>query len=69
MKRIGNLYDKIISRENILHAYNNAIKKAMIKKRHNRKSLTSYYGWCIHCNSKNLLKKLNVYENIFRQSA
>lgn len=32
----------------------------MIKKDRNAKSIASYYGWAKHCNSKNLLKKLNV---------
>ena len=30
----------------------------MIFKNKNKKSIASYYGWCKHCNSKNLLKKL-----------
>lgn len=38
-----------------------SIKKAFGKamKKNNPKSIASYYGWASHCNSKNLLKKLN----------
>lgn len=46
-----------------------SIKKAMIVKRNNIKSMTSYYGWCKHCNSYNLLKKLKIDESIFKQQA
>lgn len=46
-----------------------SIKKAMVKKRKNIKSLASYYGWCKHCNSRNLLKKLKIDEGIFKQQA
>jgi retron-type reverse transcriptase len=46
-----------------------SIKKAMVRKRNNIKSMASYYGWCKHCNSKNLLKKLNINESTFRQSS
>jgi RNA-directed DNA polymerase len=46
-----------------------SIKKAMIKKIKNIKSMSSYYGWCKHCNSKNLLKKLQINESIFKQQA
>lgn len=44
-----------------------SIKKAMIKKIKNIKSMASYYGWCKHCNSKNLLKKFEINESIFKQ--
>ena len=40
------------------------IKKSfarMLKHRRNDKSIASYKGWAVHCNSKNLLKKL-LYE-------
>jgi len=30
----------------------------MLKKNRNAKSIASYNGWAVHCNSKNLLKKL-----------
>jgi hypothetical protein len=30
----------------------------MIVKNKNAQSISSYYGWAVHCNSKNLLKKL-----------
>ena len=46
-----------------------SIKKAMIKKLHNPKSRASYYGWCKHCNSVNLLIKLNINENTFKRTA
>jgi len=32
--------------------------KKAVKKNKNKKSIASYKGWAIHCNSKNLLKKL-----------
>jgi len=38
-----------------------SIKKSfarMLIKHKNRQSIASYYGWAIHCNSNNLLKKL-----------
>lgn len=44
-----------------------SIKKSfarMIKNNKNDASIASYYGWAKHCNSKNLLKKLNVHEKI-----
>lgn len=44
-----------------------SIKKAMIVKRNNIKSIASYYGWCKHCNTYNLLKKLKIDESIFKQ--
>jgi len=42
-----------------------SIKKSFAKasKKNNKQSLASYYGWAKHCNSKNLLKKLN-YDSI-----
>lgn len=46
-----------------------SIKKAMVKKSGNIKSMASYYGWCKHCNSRNLLKKLKIDEGIFKQQA
>ena len=30
----------------------------MLRKNKRIQSVASYYGWCVHCNSKNLLKKL-----------
>lgn len=30
----------------------------MLARNRNKKSIASYYGWAVHCNSKNLLKKL-----------
>jgi RNA-directed DNA polymerase len=30
----------------------------MVKNNKNKQSIASYYGWTVHCNSKNLLKKL-----------
>lgn len=30
----------------------------MLARNGNKKSIASYYGWAVHCNSKNLLKKL-----------
>lgn len=46
-----------------------SIKKGMINKQHNPKSLASYYGWCKHCNAINLLKKLKINENTFKRTA
>lgn len=39
-----------------------AIKKAMVKavKKNRKKSIASYYGWATHCDSKHLLKSLNI---------
>lgn len=34
-----------------------SIKKALIKKRHNPRSVASYGGWAVHCNSNNLFRK------------
>lgn len=31
-------------------------------KKANRSTLTAYYGWAVHCNSVNLLKKLKYYD-------
>ena len=42
-----------------------SIKKSFAKqvaKKAHKTTLTAYYGWAKHCNSKNLLKKLNYYE-------
>jgi|SRR5690554_821635 len=33
-----------------------------VAKNANKKTLTAYYGWAVHCNSVNLLNKLNYYE-------
>lgn len=46
-----------------------SIKKAMVKKVHNIKSMASYYGWCKHCNSRNLLEKFKIDESIFKRQA
>lgn len=35
-----------------------------LKRKHSRSSIASYLGWAKHCNSKNLLKKLKVYEEV-----
>jgi hypothetical protein len=32
----------------------------MLARNRNPQSIASYMGWAIHCNSKNLLKKLNL---------
>lgn len=40
-----------------------SIKKRMAKaakRKNNKKSLAAYYGWAKHCDSKHLLKKLNI---------
>lgn len=38
-----------------------SIKKGMIRKKNNEKSITSYGGWAVHCNSVNLFRKtLNI---------
>jgi hypothetical protein len=42
-----------------------SIKKAFAKKVAKKakiKTLSAYYGWAKHCNSKNLLRKLEYYE-------
>ena len=42
-----------------------SIKKAFarkVSKKPNIKTLSAYYGWAKHCDSTNLLKKLNYYE-------
>lgn len=44
-----------------------SIKKAfarMLKRRNNKASIASYKGWLMHCNSKNLIRKLLPNENI-----
>ena len=38
----------------------------MIFKNRNKKSIASYSGWCGHCNSKNLMKKLLKNEQLRR---
>lgn len=39
----------------------NKIKK-MLRNRPNKGSIASYNGWLVHCNSKNLIKTLNIKE-------
>lgn len=44
-----------------------SIKKAfarILKRRNNKASIASYKGWLMHCNSKNLIRKLLPNENI-----
>lgn len=63
MKRYNNLYNKIISIENLKLAdyiARKGIKKnfiKMIKYSPNQKSKASYNGWMVHCNSINLQEK------------
>ncbi len=38
----------------------------MLARNRNKKSIASYYGWCHHCKSRNLLKKLNVGINEYK---
>lgn len=37
----------------------------MLKRNPRKASIAAYNSWLKHCNSKNLLKKLNVYEKVF----
>lgn len=54
MKRINNLYQKIISIENIKKSFAKKVNKgAKIE------SIVAYYGWAKHCNSHNLITKLS----------
>ncbi|MDD2475831.1 MAG: hypothetical protein PHI32_07965 [Dysgonamonadaceae bacterium] len=77
MKRIGKLYDKIISLDNLYEADSVARKgklrsygvKIHDRNKHER-SIASYWGWCKHCDSINLTEKLfknTEYENKFRR--
>ena len=60
MKRIGNLYQRICSIENLQLADSIARK---VKKGADSQSIASYRGWAKHCDSRNLIKKL-LYEQV-----
>lgn len=50
----------ILLRKTIKKAFIKAVKKGAVK---GTSSYQSYFGWATHCNSKNLLKKINSYES------
>ena len=62
MKRIGYLYEKIISINNLKLADKKAQKGkskqfGVIKHNKNKKSIASYNGWLLHANTINLRNK------------